>query len=185
MWDQDLFKRALDFAARAHGEQRVPGSNFSYVVHLTKVATEVLAACAAEPGRDVNLAMTCALLHDAMEDADVTADALRNAFGPSVADGVRALTKDKSIAKAERMKESLARIAAQPHEIWMVKLGDRITNLEPPPDGWSETKRRAYLAEAREIRAALGAASAHLAKRLDAKIAAYDAYVVPATPKGA
>jgi hypothetical protein len=41
-WNQDEFKRALDFAARAHGEQKVPGSGFPYLVHLTKVATENL-----------------------------------------------------------------------------------------------------------------------------------------------
>ena len=173
MWNQDLFAKALDFAARAHGEQRVPGSNFPYVVHVTKVATEVLAACAAEPGRDVDLALACALLHDTMEDAEVSWKELSDAFGAKVADGVRALSKNEDVPKAERMKDSLARIREQPREIWMVKLGDRITNLEPPPAAWSAAKRAAYLDEARAIREALGEASSHLAARLDARMTAY------------
>ncbi len=40
-WDQYLFLRALDFAAKAHGPQQVPGSGAPYVVHLAKVASEI------------------------------------------------------------------------------------------------------------------------------------------------
>jgi (p)ppGpp synthase/HD superfamily hydrolase len=61
----------------------------------------------------------------------------------------------------------------------MVKLADRITNLEPPPDTWSHDKRRAYLDEAALIRDALGEASAHLARRLEAKMADYRGLLSP------
>src|SRR4051794_8206536 len=47
-FDRDLFARALDFAARVHGGQKVPGSKFPYVVHVAKVAMEVLAATEGE-----------------------------------------------------------------------------------------------------------------------------------------
>lgn len=176
MWDQDLFKRALDFAARAHGAQQVQGSGLPYVVHVAKVATEVLAAAARDPRADCDLALACALLHDTLEDAGVTHDALRAEFGAAVADGVRALTKDAALPKAERMSDSLARIRGQPREVWMVKLADRITNLEPPPRAWSAEKRRAYLAEARLILDALRGASAPLEGRLASKIVEYEAH---------
>lgn len=176
MWDQDLFKRALDFAARAHGAQQVPGSGFPYVVHVVKVATEVLAAGVHEPDGDDDLALACALLHDVQEDAGVTHDALRAEFGAAVADGVRALTKDDALPKSARMADSLARIRAQPRAVWRVKLADRITNLEPPPPAWSADKRRAYLAEARVILDALRGASAQLEARLARKIAEYEAH---------
>jgi (p)ppGpp synthase/HD superfamily hydrolase len=176
MWDQDLFKRALDFAARAHGAQQVPGSGLPYVVHLAKVATEVLAAAAREPGVDCNLALACALLHDTLEDAGITGDVLRAEFGAAVTAGVRALTKDETLPQAERMADSLERVRAQPREVWMVKLGDRITNLEPPPAVWSVEKRRAYLSEARVILDALRGSSAHLEARLASKIAQYEEY---------
>jgi guanosine-3',5'-bis(diphosphate) 3'-pyrophosphohydrolase len=170
-WDQDLFKRALDFAAQAHGAQQVPGSGVPYVVHLAKVATEL--ACVADGSFDADLALTCALLHDCMEDAHVTHAALRERFGPAVADGVQALTKDGALPKAERMAESLARIRTQPREVWMVKLADRITNLEPPPAHWTHEKRSKYVAEARAILEALSAAHDGLAQRLRAKVEAY------------
>ena len=176
MWSQDTYKRALDFAARAHGEQKVPGNGFPYVVHLAKVAMEVLAACVADSTAGADLAVTCALLHDTIEDAGVTRDALQAEFGPRVAAGVAALTKDEALPKAARMADSLERIRAQPREVWMVKLADRITNLEPPPPHWSLEKRRAYLAEARHIHQRLQDASPFLAQRLAEKMAAYEAF---------
>lgn len=176
MWNPDLFKRALDFAAQAHGEQKVSGSGHPYVVHVTKVAMEVLHACAhgeATQPLDADLAVTCALLHDSMEDAGITDERLTLLFGSAVAKGVRALTKNDQLPKAERMADSLARIRQQPREVWMVKLADRITNLEPPPPDWSLEKRRRYLDEAAEIHRALGTAHTGLAERLADKMQAY------------
>jgi len=170
-WDQDVFKRTLDFAAKAHGTQQVPGSGYPYVVHLVKVATEVLRA--ADGSFDVNFAMQCALLHDSVEDAGVEVELLRQEFGARVAEGVRALTKDEAVPKPERMADSLRRIRAQPREVWLVKLGDRITNLEPAPAHWSGEKRAAYLAEAKAIHDALGEAHAGLAARLREKMQTY------------
>ncbi len=174
-WNQDAFKRALDFAARAHGAQRVPGSGFPYVVHITKVATEVLRASIDE-AFVVDLAAPCALLHDTIEDAGVTHAQLLAEFGAAVADGVLALTKNDQLPKAERMADSLARILASPREIAIVKLADRITNLEPPPPAWSVEKRLAYRDEAKAILHALRGRCVGLAARLEQKIDAYDAF---------
>jgi (p)ppGpp synthase/HD superfamily hydrolase len=171
-WNQDAFKRALDFAARAHGSQLVPGSGFPYVVHVTKVATEVLRA-AADERFAVDLAVQCALLHDTIEDAGITPAQLLAEFGAAVADGVLALTKNEQLPKAERMADSLARIAAAPREIAIVKLADRITNLEPPPPAWSSDKRRAYRDEAALIRDTLRGRCATLEARLDQKLLEY------------
>jgi (p)ppGpp synthase/HD superfamily hydrolase len=55
----------------------------------------------------------------------------------------------------------------------MVKLADRITNLEPAPAHWPPEKRVAYRAEAEAIVAALGEAHAGLAARIREKIATY------------
>lgn len=175
MWDQDTYKRALDFAAKVHGAQQVPGSGFPYVVHLSKVASEVMRACA-EERVDASLAVTCALLHDTIEDAGVTRAQVEETFGPKVAAGVDALTKRDALPKEARMQDSLDRIKAQPREVAMVKLADRITNLEPPPPHWTLEKRRAYLEEAKAILAALTGSSAWLERRLAAKIAEYFAH---------
>lgn len=173
MWNQDQFARTLDFAVKAHGDQRVPGSGAPYVVHLVKVATEVLRGFAETRDFDVDLAVTCALLHDSLEDAGVAPETLARDFGDAVAAGVMALTKDDSLEKSLRMADSLRRLALQPRAVQLVKLADRITNLEPPPPGWSRDKRVAYRDEARLILDALGQAHAPLAQRLAARIDAY------------
>ncbi len=173
MWDPDAYKRALDFAARVHVKQTLQGSELPYVIHLTKVAAEVMRACAEEAGVDATLAVVCALLHDSMEDAGVTKAQLAGAFGPRVADGVDALSKRLTVPKERRMQDSLDRILAQPREVAMVKLADRITNLEPAPAHWSAEKRAGYREEAKQILAALQGRCPWLEARLAQKIAEY------------
>lgn len=55
----------------------------------------------------------------------------------------------------------------------MVKLADRITNLQPPPPHWTEVRIARYRDEAIEIHRALGEASEVLSSRLLLKIEEY------------
>ena len=174
IWSQDLYTETLRFAGVAHLGQKVPGTEISYVMHLSTVSMEVIAALRAEPGHDENLAVQCALLHDTIEDTAVTYGEVEAQFGTAVAEGVLTLTKDPALPKAEQMADSLNRIRKQPHEIWMVKLSDRICNLQPAPHYWTAEKKFNYRKEAGSILAALGEASAYLAARLQAKIDNYD-----------
>lgn len=175
MFTPDRYVAALRFAAGRHGAQKVPGSELPYVVHITSVAAEVIAVGLGD------LAVTCALLHDVIEDTAKTEDEqtavgseIASIFGPDVAAGVWALTKNKHLPdQADQMADSLRRIQAQPHDVWAVKLADRITNLAPPPAHWSRAKCEAYRAEAIAIADALGAAHAGLHARIRMKIDAY------------
>lgn len=176
-WSQEIYVSAYQFAARAHVGQNVPGTDISYIQHLSFVSMEVIAALREDTHkRDENLAIQCALLHDVVEDTKVTQHEVETRFGSAVAQGVQALTKDKTRPKAEQMDDSLARIVQQPHEIWMVKLADRISNLLPPPAHWDQTKRRYYHQEAQLILKTLGPASPSLSKRLQERINAYTAF---------
>ncbi len=176
IWDQDTVIAALRFAARAHAGQTIPGTEHPYIVHPAQLAMEVAAALAVEGADDPSLAMLCALLHDVVEDCDVTLTTLEGEFGAAVAAGVSALSKDPALPKMDAMRDSLDRIRRQPREVWMVKLADRISNLMPPPAHWDRPRCAAYAEEARLILDALGEASPLLGKRLAAKIAAYTRY---------
>jgi (p)ppGpp synthase/HD superfamily hydrolase len=175
-WSQEYYIKAYKFAATAHHGQLVPGTDFPYLMHLSFVSMEVIAALNIERGRDGNLAVQCALLHDVIEDTAVSYQSVATEFGGAVAGGVLALSKDKKLAKHQQMADSLRRIRQQPPEIWMVKLADRITNLQPPPSYWTTDKIRQYQAEAVEILGALGEASDLLSSRLREKINAYNMY---------
>jgi (p)ppGpp synthase/HD superfamily hydrolase len=187
-WSPDVYAAALLFAARAHGEQKVPGTELPYLSHVVLVTAEVIAALDAEPGwsaEEQNLAIRAALLHDVVEDTPVAADEVASQFGEATRDAVLALTKNTDLpTKAEQMADSLARIRKQPQVVWMVKLADRITNLMPPPHYWTDEKIAVYKEEAQRIHDALAEASPYLANRLAARIAAYGPHLRPAPPAG-
>ncbi len=173
-WSQDKYIRALKFAAEAHHGQTVPGSDLPYIVHVTMVAMEIIAALAQEDDLDGDLAVQCALLHDVIEDTGISYEELSVEFGPAVAEGVLALSKNDDLeSKQEKMTDSLERIKLQTKEIWMVKLADRITNLQPPPGHWNSKKIERYREEGRVILSELDIASPYLAERLRQKISIY------------
>ena len=174
MFSPDRYVDAMRFAAAAHKAQTEQGSDLPYLVHVVSVAAEVIAALPVHKDLDADLAVTCALLHDTVEDTAVTLDEIRARFGGTVADGVDALTKRKI---DDAMGDSLRRIKQQPREIAIVKLCDRITNMAEPPKRWSMEKRASYRAEASRIADELGYASSALEARLRSRIAAYAAFV--------
>jgi (p)ppGpp synthase/HD superfamily hydrolase len=176
-FSRDLYMRAWHFAARRHGDQKVPGSALPYITHVGAVAMEVLATLAIDAIADPDLAVACALLHDTIEDTDTTADEITAEFGGAVAAGVSALSKDKRVPKDEQLADSLRRIRAEPKAVWIVKLADRAVNMEPAPAHWSAEKRRTYQRQAQMILAELGSASASLAERLREKIERYESCI--------
>lgn len=179
MFSQDVYLKALNYAAKAHGKQETP-NKLPYVTHITSVAMEVMNACE-KSGLDeekANLAISCALLHDTIEDTDVTYDDLYVDFSDEVADGVEALTKDKSLeSKQKQMQDSIEKLMNQPYEVQMVKLADRITNLSPPPAHWDNDKKRAYLKEASFILSCLKNSNIYLSQRLEEKMENYKSYI--------
>ena len=141
---QDHYIKAYRFAALAHNGQKVPDTDIPYLMHLSLVSMEVVASFAAEPGCDCGLAVPCALLHDVIEDTATTYEQVLETFGQQVADGDMALIKDEKLpTKQEQMADSLRRISEQPPEVCMVKLADRINNLQPH-SYWTLEKKKKF-----------------------------------------
>ncbi len=172
MTNQDNLTKAWFFASRVHKEQKYPGEELPYLTHLGNVMMEVMAVSSRL--KNPELAITCAILHDTIEDTSVTYEALAQTFSKEVADGVLALTKDETLAtKREQMLDSLERIKQQPKEIWVVKMADRVANLGEPPHYWSSEKINVYRDEAKIILDYLGEGDEVMAERLEGKIEAY------------
>ena len=98
MFCQENYKEILNYAAIAHGEQKTP-QGLPYLVHITCVAMEVINACEKSKleEKKSDFAISCALLHDVIEDTNITYDDLYVKFGYEIADGVEALSKNKSL----------------------------------------------------------------------------------------
>jgi (p)ppGpp synthase/HD superfamily hydrolase len=176
-WSQETYIKAYKFAAQAHQGQKIPGSEIPYIMHISFVSMEVIAALNADTEYDGNLAIQCAILHDTIEDTNTTYEQIKTEFGEAVANGVLALTKNNSLAKHLQMADSLQRIKQQPKEIWIVKLADRISNLQAPPHYWHIEKITKYREEGIQIYQALKDASDFLASRLAKKIEDYQSFL--------
>jgi guanosine-3',5'-bis(diphosphate) 3'-pyrophosphohydrolase len=180
MTTQSLYQQAIVFAAAKHVEmgQTIPGTNLPYVVHLSNVAMEILIAAPHTPNFQLDFAIQVALLHDTLEDTSATLEEISNRFGPDIAQGVSALTKNDALPKAEKMPDSLKRIKELQPEVWAVKLADRITNLQKPPGHWDSAKIAEYRQESIHLLRELKGGNAYLEKRLQEKIAEYEQYMV-------
>lgn len=177
IWSPEIFNKALQFATLAHHGQVYKGCHpdveYDYISHPAAVAMRVIHALPATPECDANLAIQCALLHDVIEDTEVSYEEVADMFGLNVAAGVQALSKNPFLEKKDQMLDSLMRIREQPQEIWMVKLADRIDNLECVPPHWGVTKAENYCKEAQLILRQLGEANSQLAKQLQQRIDNY------------
>jgi GTP pyrophosphokinase len=126
--DRAMLRRAYDLAARAHeGQFRLSGE--PYVEH--PLAAAILLS-------DLRLdaeTLAAALLHDTVEDTEVTLPQLREAFGEPVAKLVEGVTKLGKIhvhtreqAQAENIRKMLVAMA-EDIRVVLIKLADRLHNM--------------------------------------------------------
>lgn len=174
---QELYQKAIKFAGVKHSDQNVPGTESNYLLHLSNVAMEIILAHNFSNDFDLDYAVQVALLHDTLEDTKTEFDEIKEIFGKKIADGVLALTKDPNISsKKEMMLDSLNRISTLQDEVAIVKLADRITNLQEPPKHWDREKVKDYLEESKLMSEALSDKNTHLNNRLASKIEDYKKY---------
>lgn len=193
IWNAELFETLSAFVALEHSQQtynQVSGQKVPYYLHLTQVFSRAVRAALDRPELDVNKIMACALLHDVIEDCaenqlayERISGFIRQVCGEDVLNGVLALSKqdvfdDYGVKdKPAMMLDSLERIREQSAEVWVVKLADRICNLQAPPPHWDSEKRQRYVDEARIIYQELHSASPLLAQELQARIDDYQQYI--------
>ncbi|MEL7544813.1 MAG: HD domain-containing protein, partial [Pseudomonadota bacterium] len=138
--------RALSFAADKHVAQKRKGAaQEPYLNHLVDVA-HILSETAA--GGDIALLMA-ALLHDTIEDQEVTAEEIEAAFGDDVRDLVVAATDQKGLLKAERKRLQVETAPHKTPRASLLKTADKTSNLRSiacsPPDGWSADRMADYV----------------------------------------
>ena len=123
-----LIKKAYELAKEKHGDQcRMSGE--PYIIHPMNVAYIV-----ANLGLD-DEAVCAALLHDVVEDTDLTSEELKNIFGESIAEMVAGVTKLGSIRFAsieEKQVENYRKMflaMGKDIRVVLIKLSDRLHNM--------------------------------------------------------
>ncbi len=170
----ELYQKAFLYATKAHKEQKICG--YPYITHLVLTASEIMEASFYEEftKREIDEAIVTALLHDTIEDTDITYQDIYLEFNKVIADGVLALTKNEKVVKSYQLIDSLERVLLQPKHIQMVKLADRIANLTIKSESdWSRERRLNYAKDAEIIFDYLSSSSEFLSKKLKRKIVEY------------
>lgn len=146
-------EQAYIYAARAHaGQLRASGED--YIIHPLGVAV-ILAGI----GLDTDT-IIAALLHDVVEDTEVTLEEIEGRFGEVVArlvDGVTKLRRLEDLNKQERQAENLRKMflaMAEDLRVILIKLADRLHNMRTL-NYLPSTKQRETALETRDIFAPL------------------------------
>jgi GTP pyrophosphokinase len=126
--DRRQIRTAFEMAAEAHKTMRRK-SGEPYILHPLAVAR----ICVEEIGLGVRSTI-CSLLHDTVEDTDITLDDVQREFGSEIAKIVDGLTKISNIVdvnasqQAENFRKILLTLTDDPRVI-LIKLADRLHNM--------------------------------------------------------
>ena len=126
--DRRMIRQAFEMAADAHKTMRRK-SGEPYILHPVAVAR----ICVEEIGLGVRSTI-CSLLHDTVEDTDVTLDDVQREFGSEIAKIVDGLTKISNVVdvnasqQAENFRKILLTLTDDPRVI-LIKLADRLHNM--------------------------------------------------------
>ena len=125
--DVTIIRKAFDLALEAHKPMRRK-SGEPYIYHPIAVAK-----IAAEEIGLGTTSIVCALLHDVVEDTDITIEEIEAQFGSKVANIIDGLTKisgvfDTSSPQAENFRKMLLTMANDVRVI-LIKLCDRLHNM--------------------------------------------------------
>ncbi len=126
--DREIVRHAFEMSAEAHKTMRRK-SGEPYILHPLAVAM----ICVEEIGLGVRSSI-CSLLHDTVEDTDLTLEDVEREFGSEIARIVDGLTKISNVIdasssqQAENFKKILLTLTDDPRVI-LIKLADRLHNM--------------------------------------------------------
>src|SRR6059058_2247529 len=126
--DRKLIRTAFEMAAEAHKTMRRK-SGEPYILHPLAVAR----ICVEEIGLGVRSTI-CSLMHDTVEDTDISLEDVEREFGNEIARIVDGLTKISNVIdvnasqQAENFKKILLTLTDDPRVI-LIKLADRLHNM--------------------------------------------------------
>ncbi|NBG66057.1 RelA/SpoT family protein [Acidiluteibacter ferrifornacis] len=126
--DKKLIRKAFDTALEAHKDMRRKTGE-PYIYHPIEVARIV----AEEIGLGAT-SIVCALLHDTVEDTDMTLDDVKRMFGPKAEKIIDGLTKISGVVdhnvslQAENFRKILLTLSDDVRVI-LIKLADRLHNM--------------------------------------------------------
>ncbi len=128
--DKKLIRKAFDVAVDAHKDQRRK-SGEAYIFHPIGVAKIVASEIGLGP-----TSIAAALMHDVVEDTEITVEDIEKMFNPKIAQIVAGLTKISQVKKdlnismqAENFRKMLLTLNDDVRVI-LIKIADRLHNMQ-------------------------------------------------------
>lgn len=152
--DKKLIRKAFDVAVDAHKEQRRK-SGEAYIFHPIAVAKIV----ASQIGLGAT-AIAAALMHDVVEDTEITILDIEKMFNPKIAQIVEGLTKIPRIKKDQEISlqaENFRKMLLTLHDdvrVILIKIADRLHNMQTM-EGMADYKQAKIASETLYIYAPL------------------------------
>jgi GTP pyrophosphokinase len=152
--DEDILNRAYVFSMKAHGSQsRASGDPyFSHPLGVAEILTRLKLDTAS---------IVTGLLHDTVEDTDATLEQIESLFGPEIGrlvDGVTKLSRLELQSDTTKHAENFRKLVlamSNDIRVLLVKLADRLHNMQTLHFIKNEDKRRRIALETLEIYAPL------------------------------
>jgi (p)ppGpp synthase/HD superfamily hydrolase len=120
----DLIDRAIEFAVKAHEQQKRKGTGKAYIIHPFAVGVLLAEAGCSEQ------VIAAGILHDVVEDARVNPERIRKEFGEEVASIVEQCTEpDKRRPWEERKQHTLCTLTKADLAVRFVTCADKLHNI--------------------------------------------------------
>ena len=152
--DEEALYKAYEYAKEKHSKQ-TRASGEAYFTHPLEVAA-ILASMHLD-----SASIITALLHDVVEDTGASLEEIEKLFGPAVAklvDGVTKLTRLEHQSDASKQAENFRKLVlamSQDIRVLLVKLADRLHNMQTLHHIKNEEKKKRIARETLEIYAPL------------------------------
>lgn len=120
-----FFDKAVAFATQAHSGTERRGKGYPYIIHPME-AVSIVATITNDPEM-----LVAAILHDTVEDTEVTIEQIRSEFGDRVANLVAHETAPlpDDAPWRTRKEAQLAQLASVPYDSKVVAMGDKLSNM--------------------------------------------------------
>jgi len=166
-----LVVRALSFAAECHRTQTRKDRETPYINHpITLMQVLVEIGNVTDP-----VVLSAAVLHDVVEDCEISHGELVERFGSHVTTVVLEVTNAKNQSRDEMRAQQVEEAARLSLHARCVKLADKICNLndliDAPPAGWDDSRKASYFDWTEQVAMGLRGTNAALEAELDRALA--------------
>ena len=120
---KNRIEEAIELAAIAHKGQLRKGTDTPYIIHPFAVGFMLMDAGCSES------VVIAGILHDTVEDTELTLEFIRKNFGTAVADIVEGCSENKDLKWTARKTERIEALKTATTEVCIVTCADKLHNL--------------------------------------------------------